>query len=254
MWKLPRITLPFTKRWTQRDKEVAQFVQHTTGYRVKDPAVYQLAFRHISRVKNGRASNAESNERLEFLGDAVLGSITAEYLFTRYAISDEGFLTELRSKIVNRSQLNDIATKLGLDNMLDYDAGGNWFNRTIFGNTFEAFIGAVYLDQGYERTRKFLVERVLRVHVNVDELSETDKNFKSQVMELAQKQKMGSVSYMLVGETADGPHRQFTVACKIGQEIFGFGTDMKKKFAEQKASEAAMAKLIKLVPQNGKAR
>lgn len=226
-----------------RNREIAAYVRSTTGHRPKQVAIYRLAFQHISTVRNPKRSAMECNERLEFLGDAILGSIVAEYLFKRYPHRSEGFLTEMRSKIVNRNQLNDIALKLQLDSLLDYDKNGNWLNRSIFGNTLEAFIGALYLDQGYRITRNFVVDKLLSHFVDLEQLAEMDYNYKSQLMEYAQKQKMERVSYEVVAEENLGPVRQFTVAVRVGEEILGYGTDTKKKNAEQKASGEALVKL-----------
>ncbi len=235
-----------------RDRAVMAFVHDLTGFRARDVAIYRLAFSHISRVRQPQLRAGQHamhcNERLEFLGDAILGSVIAEYLFQKFATRDEGFLTEMRSKIVNRASLNDISLRLGLDRMLDYDRHGNWSNRSIFGNTLEAFIGALYLDQGYKRARTFIVRRILTSHINLDILADTDHNYKSRLMELAQKRKLTPVSYEVVSERAAGPFREYTVACRVGSEILGYGTDIKKKLAEQKASEAALAKLAQPDP------
>lgn len=227
-----------------RDKAIYRFVKNCAGYAPRNLTVYRLAFTHVSVLKNGNARSEESNERLEFLGDAILGSVTAEFLYYKYVRRDEGFLTELRSKIVNRASLNDIAIRLGLDAMLEYDPAGTWMNRSMFGNTLEAFIGALYLDLGYRRARHFIVQRLLAHCVNVETLADTDTNYKSKLMEYAQKNKMNPVRYEVVEERPSGRLREFTVAVKIGQQVLGYGTDTKKKFAEQKASEAALSKLL----------
>jgi ribonuclease III len=233
-----------------RDRALATFVRTVSGFRPRDIAVYRLAFAHISSVSQGHlragAQAMYCNERLEFLGDAVLGSVTAEYLFQKFASRDEGFLTEMRSKIVNRASLNDISLRLGLDSMLDYDVHGNWSNRSIFGNTLEAFIGALYLDQGYTHARQFIVQRILTFHINLDTLADTDTNYKSRLMELAQKRKLTPVSYEVTSERQLGAFREYTVACRVGTEIMGYGTDTKKKLAEQQASEQALARLSAL--------
>jgi ribonuclease III len=235
-----------------RDRAISTFVRAVSGFRPRDIAVYRLAFSHISTVSQSNlragAQAMYCNERLEFLGDAVLGSVIAEYLFQKFATRDEGFLTEMRSKIVNRASLNDISLRLGLDSMLNYDVHGNWSNRSIFGNTLEAFIGALYLDQGYTRARDFIVQRILTFHIDLDTLADTDTNYKSRLMELAQKRKLTPVSYEVTSERQLGAFREYTVACRVGTEIMGYGTDIKKKLAEQKASEKALAFLSALSP------
>ncbi|MDX2061650.1 MAG: ribonuclease III [Bacteroidia bacterium] len=239
---------PFRFKTGDRASAISAFVREVTGHRPNNPALYRLAFQHISTLRNGQLASHESNERLEFLGDAILGSVIAEYLFKKYPNKPEGFLTEMRSKIVNRGQLNEIALKLGLDSLLVYDRGGNWQNRSIFGNTLEAFIGAVYLDQGYRRTRSFIVEKLLSHFVDVHQLAEVDSNYKSRLMEFVQKNKLAPIRYELVAEENLGAVRQFTVAVKIGDKILGYGTDTKKKFAEQKASGEALVQLNVIAP------
>lgn len=234
---------PFYLHTTDRDKRIIRFVRHISGYWPRGLGVYRLAFTHISKVENPSKAAMLCNERLEFLGDSILGSVIAEYLFKKYSIKDEGFLTEMRAKIVNRSRLNEIGLKLGMDEILDYDRAGNWLNRSIFGNTVEAFIGALYLDQGYRRTKRFIIQRMLSFYINLEKLAEQNLNYKSQLMEFVQKNKLDDVTYELVEERANGKRREFTVAVKIGEEILGIGTDTKKKFAEQKASGEALLKL-----------
>jgi ribonuclease III len=230
-------------RYTGRDRLIYQIVYNVTGLKPRELGVYRLAFRHVSMVRDSERAFMECNERLEFLGDAILGSVIAEYLFKKYPRKDEGFLTEMRSKIVNRAQLNEISVKLQLDTVLEYDHAGNWMNKSLFGNTLEAFIGALYLDQGYRRTQRFITQKMLLYCVDVEMLADQDLNYKSRLMEYAQKHRMEAVSYELVGEENLGAVRQFTVAVKIGQTILGYGTDTKKKYAEQKASGEALIKL-----------
>jgi ribonuclease III len=191
-------------------------------------------------VKDPLRLSTDSNERLEFLGDAILGSVVAEYLFQRYVTRDEGFLTEMRSKIVNRTSLNELAVKLGLDTRLVFDRSGNTSNRSIYGNALEAFVGAMYLDVGYGPVRQFIVRKILGQLLNLDELAEQEANHKSKLMEFVQRNRLEPLRYEVVGERGDGHNREYTVVVKLGEEVVGQGTDIKKKFAEQKASEAAL--------------
>ncbi len=250
----------FVKAHSPSDRKLLRFIQAITGCTPRSLSVYHLAFQHISVVRgdggpskhaHGKqrttpASILESNERLEFLGDAILGGVIAEYLYKKYPLKDEGYMTEMRSRIVSRQNLNDVCLKLGLETMLNYDRMGNAMNRSIYGNTLEAFIGALYLDQGYARTRKFLVSRVLTLCINVDKLAEQDLNFKSQLLHFAQRNKLPVIRFDVVEENIVGRMKEFTIAAMSGRKELGRGADVKKKIAEQKASEAALEKLLAL--------
>jgi len=203
--------------------------------------LYKMAFRHRSvavQIKNG-AKN--SNERLEFLGDAVLGSVIAEELFKRYPYKSEGFLTEMRSKIVSRANLNQLAKKLGLDELIEFD------NRVInyptkqgslLGDAFEALIGAVYLDKGYDFTHSFLLNRIIKPHVDILTLENTETNFKSKLIEWCQ-QNGKEISFELVANNEGDSLKLFTVMVSIDGESHGIGRDYNKKNAEKLAAEKA---------------
>lgn len=231
------------RRRSGSEQQLARFIRNITGYSPRELAIYELAFQHISTVRNGQSSTLHSNERLEFLGDAILGGVIAEFLFKRYPAKDEGYLTEMRSRIVSRTNLNDVCLKLGLEKMLRYDKSGNSMNRSIYGNTLEAFLGAVYLDQGYHRTRRFIVGRVLTLCVDMDKLANQDLNYKSRLLNYAQKNKLETIRFVVVAESNEGRLRQFTIAAQCGEVVLGTGTDVKKKVAEQKASAMALEKL-----------
>ena len=133
---------------------------------------------------------------MNFLGDAILDSVTAEYLFRKYPTQDEGFLTQMRSKMVNRKTLNKIAGQMGLDIFLRKQ-GATRISQTMMGNTFEAFIGAIYLDVGYWKTKRFIVNRMLRQYIDVHELENVNTNYKSQLLEYSQKHQK-TIAYELV--------------------------------------------------------
>ncbi|MBI9036317.1 MAG: ribonuclease III, partial [Bacteroidales bacterium] len=130
-----------------------------------------------------------SNERLEYLGDAILGAIVADYLFKLFPYKDEGFLTEMRSKIVSRAQLNKLSLKLGLDKLIQSNRESMNHYKSMQGDAFEAFVGALYLDKGYDFTRDILVDNIIRLHYNIDDLQKTEVNFKSRLIEWGQKEK-----------------------------------------------------------------
>lgn len=206
-----------------------------------DYKLYKQAFSHSSVVKNTKNNAQECNERLEYLGDSVLGMVIAEYLFKKYPNKDEGFLTEMRSKIVSRNSLNEIALKLGFDGMMffDYKIIANP-NPSIYGNALEAFIGALFLDRGFIYTKNFIYKTIIHGHLDISELEKTDNNYKSKLLEYVQKKKISSISYEVLQEENRGSHRVYTVGVKIGNKLLAQATDVKKKNAEQKASEIAL--------------
>lgn len=199
--------------------------------------LFRLAFFHKS--SNGSAElPMDNNERLEYLGDAVLGTIVAEYLFKKYPGGDEGFLTKMRSKIVKRKMLNDLASDMGLDVLL------NEFNQTrlsssMLGNAFEALVGAVYLDQGYEGTRKFLIRRVLRKYLDIHGLETFDDNFKSQLLEWCQKGGK-EIEFKVISRFKHDKRDRFKVGVYIDDQRVAIAEDYNKKSAEQNAAEKAL--------------
>lgn len=203
-------------------------------------SLYRLAFRHKSVAQNVKKGVKNSNERLEFLGDAVLGSVVAEVLFKLYPFEDEGFLTELRSKIVNRSNLNQLARKLGFEQLIQYD--NRMVNSTrqgsLLGDAFEALIGAIYLDKGYDFTRSFLVNHIIKSHIDIHKLEQTETNFKSKLIEWCQRHGK-DITFELI-ENQDGEsNKLFTVQASVDGEIMGQGKEFNKKNAEKLAAERA---------------
>lgn len=217
-------------------------LKNLIGFKPRNVALYQQAFRHHSAstkydIKEGRLSN----ERLEYLGDAVLGSIVAEVLFTTYPTRDEGFLTEVRAKIVSREHLCDLARKMGLEAFLEYDKsirGNRQIIRALSGNAFEALIGAIYLDKGYNFTRKFIKRRIMQPHIDLQHMAEKETNFKSKLIEYCQKNKK-AVDFETLDERKQGKHKSYLVCVKIEGEEMGRGEDFSKKKAEQIAAQKA---------------
>src|SRR5690606_9433684 len=154
------------------------------GFKPKFLPYYILAITH--RSKNEKI--ASNNERLEFLGDAYIGAIIGEYLFKKYPNKDEGYLTEMRSKIVSRVSLNEIARRMGLEKIVRYNQNDRLLRRSqIFGNALEALVGAIYLDVGFERTRKFILKRILATYIDMEMLETTEFNFKNKLYTWAHK-------------------------------------------------------------------
>jgi ribonuclease-3 len=177
-----------------------------------------------------------NNERLEYLGDAILDAVTADFLFKTFPTKDEGFLTEMRSKIVSRVQLNKLSQKLGLDHLVQLDPSGIY--RSFRGDAFEAFVGAVYLDKGYGFTRNLLVERIIKHYFNMDELVSQEVNFKSKMVEWAQREKK-QLQFQVVDEVGTGYKKQYIVEVLVDEAPVAQGRDYSIKGAEQLAAEKA---------------
>lgn len=212
-------------------------IHNLLGFWPKNIALYEQAFRHRSVAKEIREGVKDSNERLEFLGDAVLGTIVANYLFSKFPFKDEGFLTELRSRMVSRAYLNKLAIKIGLDKLIQYD-DSNKLYKSICGDTFEALVGAIYLDKGFKFTEKVILQRIVRFHVDIDELESQDLNFKSKLINWAQRNRK-SISFDAREETNSDRQRVYYVSVLIDEVSHGEGLGYSKKAAEQAAAEIA---------------
>ena len=198
-----------------------------------------MAFRHRSVSIPTKNGSKNSNERLEFLGDAILGSVVAEVLFKLYPYREEGFLTEMRSKIVSRVNLNQLSKRLGLDELIEFDNRMVHFPNkqgSLLGDAFEALIGAVFLDKGYNFTRDFLINRIIKPHVDIHQLELTETNFKSKLIEWCQRH--GKDITFEVIANGDGENAKlFTIQVNVDGEIHGIGRDDNKKNAEKLAAE-----------------
>ena len=199
--------------------------------------LFKLAFYHKS-TSTDKLYAVQSNERLEYLGDAVLGTIVAEYLFKKYPNSDEGFLTKMRSKIVKRKSLNRIADKMGLDMLLN-EYNNTRLSRSMLGNALEALVGAVYLECGYHGTKRYVINKILRSYLDIHELETFDDNYKSQLLEWCQKNGQ-TVAYKMLAKYKFEKRDRFKVAVLIDGKKIATADDFNKKSAEQTASEKAM--------------
>jgi len=236
--------MPFSriyKLYFSRNRKYIRSLKNLLGYVPGNLRLYRLAFRHRSvavEVKNG-AKN--SNERLEFLGDAILGSVVAELLFKMYPYKDEGFLTEMRSKIVSRSNLNQLAKRLGLDEHIEFDnkaLGHNNKQGSLLGDTFEAMIGAVYMDKDYNFTRNFLLNRIIKPHVDIHTLELTETNFKSKLIEWCQRHGK-DITFEIIPNGEGENTKLFTISVNVDGESCAIGRDYNKKNAEKLAAEKA---------------
>ncbi|MGI4872578.1 MAG: ribonuclease III [Janthinobacterium lividum] len=233
------------RRLLGSDKQFRQAVATLIGQDPQNAQLYRLAFTHSSVVKQDPAAGRhQSNERLEFLGDAVLGTVVAEYLFRKFPYEQEGFLTETRSRIVNRESLNNIALKIGLDKLVQLDAAQSRVarSRSVNGNALEALVGAVYLDLGYQAARNFILKSLVKPFVDVTALATTTSNHKSKLIEWAQRQGK-NLRYELSGEPRPGGVMEFTASVLLDEQVVATGMGLNKKQAEQLAAERALKAL-----------
>jgi ribonuclease-3 len=228
------------KLYLSPNRKYVKILKNLLGFVPGNIALYKLAFRHKSVAQNIKRGVKNSNERLEFLGDAVLGSVVAEVLFKLYPYEDEGFLTELRSKIVSRVNLNQLGRKLGFDKLIEFDnrALNTQRQGSLLGDAFEALIGAVYLDKGYDFTKNFLINRIIKSHIDIHTLEQTETNFKSKLIEWCQRHGK-DISFDLVNNLEGENTKLFTVQASVDGEPAGQGKEFSKKNAEKLAAEKA---------------
>jgi ribonuclease-3 len=222
-----------------RKSEFEKNVDMLIGYRSTKMVLFHTAFNHRSLKENP----SENNERMEFLGDAIISSVVAEYLFKKYPYKGEGFLTEMRSKMVNRQQLNHIAVQMGLKKMTRFNKlDGGLKSSQIFGNTLEALVGAIYLDKQYDFTKKWIIEKMIQPYLFMDELEQIDINIKNKIIGWALKQGK-QIDFVLADEQLEGRRRLFTINIVIDGEV----VTSQKGFTKKDASQIAAQKAIEIL-------
>jgi ribonuclease-3 len=222
-----------------RKSEFEKSVYMLIGYQTTKMVLFHTAFNHRSLKENP----SENNERMEFLGDAIISSVVAEYLFKKYPYKGEGFLTEMRSKMVNRQQLNHIAIQMGLKKMTRFNKlDGGLKSSQIFGNTLEALVGAIYLDKQYNFTKKWIIEKMIQPYLFMDELEQIDINIKNKIIGWALKQGK-QIDFVLADETIEGRRRLFTINIVIDGEVI----TSQKGFTKKDASQIAAQKAIEIL-------
>jgi ribonuclease III len=227
---------------SKQDKEFSKKLKNILGFYPKNIALYKQAFRHSSSVKHNL--ELPSNERLEFLGDAILGAVVAEHLFKLFPKKDEGFLTQMRSRIVNGQNLHQLSKKFGFDILLNSKlTNKEKLGSSAYGDVFEAFIGAVFLDKGFNTAKKFILN-IIKIHLDINELLNTDTDYKSQLQILMQKQKR-VFEYKTIKEDYVGKEKLFTIQLVIDELIMGEFEHKSKKVAEQRVAQLALEQLEK---------
>ena len=227
----------------RKDKESYFCFYKILGFYPRNIQLYQQALLHKStsiRSEKGRPLN---NERLEFLGDAILDAIVGDIVYKHFEGRREGFLTNTRSKIVQRETLNKLAVEIGLDKLVKYSTRSSSHNSYMYGNAFEAFIGAIYLDQVYERCKRFMEEKIFKNYIDLDKMSRKEVNFKSKLIEWSQKSKV-EVSFELIEQFLDEDYNpMFHTEIRIEGISAGKGTGYSKKESQQNAAQAALKKI-----------
>lgn len=223
------------------DKELARQIQSLVGFVPVHLKLFKLVFYHksSSSEKDYALSN---NERLEFLGDAILSSVVAEYLFQKYPNADEGFLTKMRSKIVKRQSLDNIGSKMRLDIFLSDFNNQTRISKSMLGNALEALVGAYYIEKGYKKTKRYIINHILRKYIDIHELETFDDNYKSQLLEWCQKNGK-QIEYKVLTKYKSEKRDRFKVAVFVDNAKCGTADDFNKKSAEQLASSRAMNQL-----------
>jgi ribonuclease-3 len=221
--------------------EIQAFVKKAFGFSPGDTAVYEQALRHSSAATKIRPGLKNSNERLEFLGDAIIDSVVAHYLYVKYPMLPEGELTKMKSKVVRRENLNMIGYTLRIHELLHLNLGKQDMHDSIVGNALEAVVGALYLDRGFNTTRD-IVLRLLKQH-GLDTRVHDDIDYKSKLHEWCQKNKR-SLYFKIIAHRNEGGASYYKVALYIDDEEYGVGEGGAKKSAEQKAAKRACDKLF----------
>ncbi len=239
MWRL--LKLPKKKPQTP-DKKIVTAIQTIAGFTPKNLELYRLATRHSSIAIEDSNGYKESNERLEYLGDAILGAAVADFLFKKFPFKDEGFLTEMRSRLVNRESLNLLARKIGIANIVQFNQKNTQLQQVILGNTLEAIVGAIYLDKGYLTCKQFVITKLIAPHYDVDDLVNSNSNFKSKLIEWGQREGK-EIRFEIVSVQKGKIHKEFTAQVFVSGEAVGMGYGNNKKKAEQDAAFKTCEKL-----------
>lgn len=213
------------------------------GFRPGNLRIYEIAFIHRSASFTLPDGSRINNERLEYLGDAVLDAILSDFLFEKFPDASEGFMTKIRSRIVNREVLNDLAISMGINKVLVSNVGSGTQTKNLYGDALEALIGSVFLDKGFRKTKKAFIRNVLNRYLDLEEIIRTDTDFKSLVFEWVQKHKANLT--FTYNEEYDFNSRKsvFSTTLFINKEVYGKGQGTSKKEAEQEAAGQAYRKL-----------
>lgn len=225
---------------SHKDRESYLLLYSILGFVPRNISLYKMAMTHSSSASGGHKLG--SNERLEFLGDAVLSSVTADFLYSNYKKEREGFLTKSRSNLVCRERLNALALEIGIDKFVNSCGLTQQHHNCVYGNALEALIGAIYLDRGYKQCRRFLLDRVFSRLNDIEQIVKSDKNYKSRLIEWGQKQRK-EVEFRVVHEEMRKDGAFFVSEVYVDGERYGDGEGFSKRESQQKAARQAVAAL-----------
>jgi ribonuclease-3 len=235
--------MSFLKRYllyfkSKNEKIFCYTISRIIGMYPDNSSLYKLAISHSSVAKENSSGTKNSYERLEYLGDSVLGTVVAEYLFKKFPYKNEGFLTDIRSRIVNRESLNKVGKKMGLNRIVEYSGKVNLSHKSLYGDVLEALVGAVYLDKGFYPCREFILTKILEHHFDIEEVVTNTSNFKSLLIEWTQKHNH-KLDFNIKEESGNMHNKEFTAAILIDEKEVSIGKGTSKKRAEQAAAEKA---------------
>lgn len=238
------IRFPWLKQ-NNEDEELRKFLKNILGCKPKNISIYRLSLIHRSRSHKDTKGHKLNNERLEYLGDTVLSTIVGEYLFRKYPHKGEGFLTEMRSKMVSRVTLNKLSTKIGLSDLIEYSRGGLGEGQFVSmdGNAFEALVGALYLDRGYIFTYKALTKKLFSTYMDLDELENMAWNYKGKLIAWGQKNRK-PVSFETLSVEEINHRKHYTVQVCIAGKPMEQAVNYSIKSAEQLAAEKVYTKVL----------
>lgn len=227
-------------KYKGEDKEFYLTLKNTLGFSPKNIIFYRKALTHKSVKEKDNYGIVINNERLEFLGDSVIDTVVADFLFNKYPMEDEGFLTNLRSKLVKRTHLDKLGKSINLDILIKSSTFSVNKNSHILGNALEALVGAIYLDRGYKYSKIFIIDTLLKKHVNLQELKDTEENFKSIIIEYIQQNKLHLEYKTEMQKDENIKTKRFESLVFIDGKEKGRGLGFSKKEAEQNASKDSL--------------
>jgi ribonuclease III len=231
----------YQKILSKEDRELAQAFKRITGKTPVNLSLYKQATRHASMATKNAAGIKDSYERLEYLGDAILGMVVAELLFAKYPYKEEGFLTELRSRLVSREALNELSRKVGVANLVQFDHRRGPTQKAVYGDAMEALIGAVYLDLGFNAVKQFILTKLVAPHFDFDHIQNTTINYKSKLIEWAQRNGK-PVQFDMIADK-NGESGRFVIEVIVAGEPLERGYGFNKKKAEQDAARKSLEML-----------
>lgn len=226
----------------EKDGMFFREIKNIIGFRPGDLSIYEMAFTHrSSQIKNNKGEIL-NYERLEFLGDAILGAVIAAHLFKKVPSGNEGYLTKMRSKVVSREHLNELGRDLDLIRFVRSSIPLDNFGLNIHGNIFEALVGAIYLDKGFKSCEKFIQKRVIKPYVDIEKLEGKITSYKSLIIEWCQKHKK-KFDFVVYDDTGNDTVKHFAVKLKIDDVNIAKARATSKKKAEERAAKRAYYKL-----------